>query len=74
MDNLYTTKIVKVGTSRAVVIPSNILNGLRWERGDNVIFTFGYDDTLIIKKLDDDTIRRLKNQSGQVDGPTVQID
>lgn len=74
MDNLYTTKLVKIGTSRGVIIPTNILTGLNWQRGDSIIFTFGYDDTLIIKKLDDETIRRLKEQSRQISEETITLD
>lgn len=64
MEDLYLTKIVKVGNSLAVVVPKNVLHGLDWKRGDRVVFTFGYDDTLIVKKVDDETIRRLKEQGG----------
>lgn len=76
MDNIITAKIIKVGSSKAIVIPVNVLSGLGWERGDNVIFTFGFDDTLIIKKLDDETIRRLKDFGRQAEGDesTVQYD
>lgn len=74
MDNLYTTKLVKIGTSRGVIIPTNILSGLNWQRGDSVIFTFGYDDALIIKKLDDESIRRLKEQSRQNGEDTIILD
>lgn len=76
METLYTAKIIKIGTSKAVIIPVNVLSGLGWERGDNVILTFGYDDALIIKKIDDESIRRLKDLSGQTEGDesTIQLD
>lgn len=73
METFYTTKVIRVGTSKAVVIPVPVLTGLGWERGDNVIFTLGYDDTLIIKKIDDASIRRLKDAYGQNEEPTINI-
>ncbi len=76
MENIYTTKIIKIGTSKGVVIPLDILNALNWQRGDSVIFTLAADDHLIIKKLNDETLRRLKNLNGQIEGDenTIQID
>lgn len=73
MEELYITKIVKVGTSKAVVIPTNVLEGLGWQRGDRVIFTFAGDDQLIVRKLNDETIRRLKDAGGQNEEPTITI-
>lgn len=73
MDNLYTTKVIKVGTSKAIIIPVNVLSGLGWLRGDRVIMTFGYDDSLIIKKLDDETIRRLKNYGAENGEPLIEV-
>jgi AbrB family looped-hinge helix DNA binding protein len=73
MEELYTTKIVKVGTSKAVVIPTNVLDGLGWKRGDRVVFTFAGEDQLIVKKLDDETIRRIKEVGHMGDEPTIHI-
>lgn len=73
MEEIYITKIVKVGNSKAVVIPSNVMDGLNWKRGDRVIFTFAADDQLIVKRIDDETIRKLKAVNYLGDEPTIQI-
>lgn len=73
MEELYITKIVKVGTSKAVVIPTNVLDGLGWRRGDRVVFTFAADNQLIVKRLDDETIRKLKEQGGLDREPVIDI-
>lgn len=73
MEELYITKIVKVGTSKAVVIPTNVLEGLGWQRGDRVIFTFAGQDQLIVKRVTDEDIRKLKALSDMGDEPTIQI-
>lgn len=74
MEYIYTTKVVKIGDSRGLIVPKPVLNGLGWQRGDTVIFTFGYDDTLIIKKLDDETLRRFKDTGGQNEEHTITIE
>lgn len=73
MEYIYTTKLVKIGDSRGVVIPVPILDGLGWKRGDLLIFTFADGDQLITKKLDDAAIRRLKNSQGETDEETINI-
>lgn len=73
MEYIYTTKIVKIGDSKGVIIPLPILDGLGWKRGDMVVFTFAAGDQLIIKKLDDETIRQIKRQGNLGDEPTIQI-
>lgn len=76
MEIIYTSKIGKTGSSKTIVIPVDILNGLGWDRGDRVYFTLAQDDTLIIKKLSDETIRRLKDISRQAgfDEETIMYD
>lgn len=73
MEEIYITKIVKVGNSKAVVIPTNVMDGLRWERGDRVIFTFAGDDQLIVRRISDEAIRKLKAVDNMGDEPTIQI-
>ena len=73
MEEFYSTKIRIVGTSKAVVIPVNVLQGLGWKRGDRVYFTFAGDDQLIVRKLDDETIRRLKESGGLDREPVIDI-
>jgi len=73
MEVIYTTRIVKVGNSKALVIPTPVLNGLGWQRGDMVLFTFANEDNLIVKKIDDETIRRLKAMGQSDDEPVIQI-
>lgn len=60
MEELYMTKIVRVGTSKAIIVPVNVLDGLGWQRGDRVLFTFAGHDQLIVRKVDDETIKQLK--------------
>lgn len=61
MENICITKIIRVGTSNAIVIPRAILNANNWERGDHVVFTLVGLESLIIKKLNDSEIQKLKS-------------
>lgn len=60
MEYIHTSKIIKTGTSLCVVIPKNILNALKLERGDQVVFGVYVDDTLIIKKIPDKELRNFQ--------------
>lgn len=63
MENLYITKIIKTGSSLCVVIPVEILRGMKWERGDYISFTMFEGEIVALIKLNDDTIRHLKAQA-----------
>lgn len=73
MEDIYTTRIHKVGTSHGIILPVPIMNGFGWKRGDMVVFTFADENQLILKKLDDETIRKIKRQGSLGDEPTIQI-
>lgn len=62
------TRLVVIGTSKGVIVPVEILNGLKWQRGDQLIFSFANDDQLIIKRVTKEQIRALKE-----DVPTINI-
>lgn len=57
MNYIRTTKVTRVGTSLAIVIPVDILRALKIQRGDQLVFGVYDDDTLIIKKLPDRELR-----------------
>ncbi len=53
MINFQITKLVRVGTSLAVVIPVNILRDLKLERGDQIVFAIAESDVLCMRKITD---------------------
>lgn len=53
MQILYITKIVRVGTSFAVVVPINILRSLFIERGDQIAFSVADGDVICMRKITD---------------------
>lgn len=60
MQTIFISKIIKVGTSVGIVIPVEILSGLKWQRGDFVIFGFAGTEQVFIKRLTDVEISNLK--------------
>lgn len=60
MQQIYFTKIMRTGSSDAVIIPKNILQGMKWSRGDHVVFGFGGTDQLTIRRLTDKEIKQLR--------------
>ena len=67
MEQLYITKLVRVGTSTAVVVPKHILKLNNWERGDYIVFTFAGFESLILKRLNDREVRRIKDAESTID-------
>lgn len=60
MENIQITKIIKTGTSLCVVIPKNIRDALKMERGDQVVFGILDDQSLVIRKLSYEDLIKLK--------------
>lgn len=67
MEQIYIGKIIRVGSSNAIVLPANILQAYNWQRGDHVVFGFNSEQALFLKKLSDDELRKLKPV------PTIKI-
>lgn len=61
MEDIYTTKLIRVGNSLSVVIPRNILKANNWKKGDHIIFTFAGLECVILKRLTDADIRKIKD-------------
>ena len=51
MQYLQTTKIIRTGTSLCVVIPKNILQALKIQRGDQIAFGILDENTIAIRKI-----------------------
>ncbi len=51
MEYIRTTKVIKTGSSLCVVIPKTILDALKIERGDQVVFGIADENSLVIHKL-----------------------
>lgn len=60
MERVRITKIIKSGTSLAVVIPKSILNALNLERGDQIIFGIIDDKTIALRKISAEELKAIR--------------
>lgn len=60
MEYIRTTKIIKTGNSLCIVIPKEILNAVKLERGDQVVFgIFGYEG-ILLRKIKPEELQLIK--------------
>lgn len=67
MQNLYVSKIIKVGTSKAIVIPVDIMKSLALERGDLIVFGVYKVGQFICRKLSPFEVENLKPREILID-------
>lgn len=65
MENLQITRVMRVGSSLAIVIPVNILRALKIERGDQMTFGVYADDVICIRKIQQEDLLKLKPKNIQ---------
>lgn len=58
-----------MGTSLGVIIPSQTVKGMGWQRGDHVIFGYTNDNYLTLKRPSDKELRVIKQL--KTDGDVV---
>lgn len=59
MEQIRITKIIRTGTSLCVVIPKEILQALKIERGDQVAFGIYDFNSIIIRKITGEEFKKL---------------
>jgi len=60
METLLVTKVIRVGTSLAVVIPKKIRVPLKIERGDYLVAAVYQDGAFVLGKPNAEAIKNLK--------------
>lgn len=60
MAYLRVGKVMRVGNSRAIVLPSEICEALQIETGDQVAFAVYENDIIQIRKLNVEELRAMK--------------
>lgn len=62
MPNVRLQRVIKVGTSLAVVLPIDACRALNIKRGDPVSFGIFEENTIVIRRLTDADIKVLRPQ------------
>lgn len=60
MEQIRITKVIRTGTSLCVVIPKEILQALKIERGDQVCFGIYDNNSLVIRKISSDEVQGIR--------------
>jgi antitoxin component of MazEF toxin-antitoxin module len=60
MQNLYTSKVVRIGTAIGVIIPVDICRALDIQRGDLIAYAVYQDGQFICRKLSPIEMENLK--------------
>jgi antitoxin component of MazEF toxin-antitoxin module len=60
MERVRITKVIKSGTSLAVVIPKSVLEAVELERGDQVVFGIVDDKTIAIRKISGEELKAIR--------------
>lgn len=66
MVDIYTTRVLQVGSSKGIVLPAVMLKAVRWQRGDLLIITPGYNDTIVLRRMSDKEVQALKEATVQI--------
>lgn len=66
MEDIYTTRLMQVGTSKGVVIPVQIIRALNWERGDLIVVVAHQGDKIILRKVTDAEVLQLKQVRAEI--------
>lgn len=60
MENIQTARVVKVGTSLALILPVAICRSMQLGRGDRFVFGIYDDNIFYARRLTTDDLRNIK--------------
>lgn len=71
MEQLRVQKVIRVGSSNAVVLPAAICRAMKIERGDQVAFGVYEHNTIQIRKLSNDELRAMRPPQNNYEQPDI---
>ena len=74
MQPVNFTKIVRMGTSLGIIIPSEILRAYNWKRGDRLVFNFATENLLQVKRPSDVEFKELLKVEKTINADVLPID
>ena len=60
MHSTHIAKLMRIGSSVGVIIPRIVLNALKVDRGDTVVFAFYGERQIMLRILTDAELRHLQ--------------
>lgn len=62
MEEVRITKIIRSGSSLAVVIPKEILQATYLQRGDQIVIYPHSEGVIVVRKISNEEVLKLKSQ------------
>lgn len=66
MENIKVGKVIKVGTSLAVVVPAALARAMNLERGDQIVYAIFSENQFVVRRLTTDELRAMKPHDTQI--------
>lgn len=66
MENIKVGKVIKVGSSLAVVIPAELSRALNIKRGDHIVYAVFSENQFCVRRLTDEELRAMKPRDMQI--------
>lgn len=66
MENIKVGKVIKVGSSLAVVVPAELSRALNIKRGDQIVYAVFSENQFCVRRLTDEDLRAMKPQDIQI--------
>ena len=66
MENIKVGKVIKVGSSLAVVVPAQLARAMNLERGDQIVYAIFSANQFVVRRLTDEELRAMKPHDTQI--------
>ena len=66
MENIKVGKVIKVGSSLAVVVPAQLARAMNLERGDQIVYAIFSKNQFVVRRLTDEELRAMKPYDTQI--------
>lgn len=60
MENIKVGKVLKVGSSLAIVVPAELARALNIKRGDQIVYGGYSENQFFVRRLTDQELRAMK--------------
>jgi len=63
MENIKVGKVIKVGSSLAIVVPAELARALDIKRGDQIVYAVFSENQFCVRRLTEQDLRAMKPQN-----------
>lgn len=66
MENIKVGKVIKVGSSLAIVVPAGLARALNIKRGDQIVYGVFSENQFCVRRLTNEELRAVKPEDMQI--------